>query len=327
MSLIFVAGLGSTGSSAICDLLSEFPSVYAPKQEWRIWVDPHGLVQLSQDLTPPFSLFTSSTAVQSFSRLIGQLCSRSLGPYSHLHLAKDHANTYRKILARIEERLVDTRYSGLWYGNSNYLNSKLNFIFRRRFWKSELINPKMYLCNMKDSSQDVYKILGNIVEEELLQLAYANKKNMIAINENFSILFADPIFKMHPDAKIVLTLRSPLDVYADSFRVGWLAMPYEIDQFIIWQNHMYDLVKSLCHKYPNQILPIYFESLVMEYEKTTSNIFDFLRLDPSHHSRFKHFDPAISIKNLSQWTKTHSWLEEYQDEFHFYNRPIQSSLI
>ena len=322
MSLIFVAGLGSTGSSAICDLLSEFPAIYAPKQEWRIWADPNGLVQLAEKLTPPFSLFTSSTAYHSFRRLIRDLSSNSLGPYSHLRLDSDHAKAYRKILATIDSKLVNGSYSGLWYGNSNYFNSKLNFIFNRLFWKSNVVNPTMYLCNMNDSYQNVYTMLGTIVEEQLLQLALANRKDSLAINENFSIFFADQIFKMHPSSKIVLTLRSPLDVYADSYRVGWLAMPYAIRQFIMWQNHMYDLVKRLCNNYPNQILPIYFESLVMEYDSTTSKIFNFLNLDSSDHSPFQHFDPSLSIKNISQWTKTHPWLEEYRDEFHFLSYPI-----
>ena len=54
---------------------------------------------------------------------------------------------------------------------------------------------------------------------------------------------------MHPDARIILVIRDALDVYADSLRVGWLAMPYEIQQFIEWQNSMYEQLVSICNEF------------------------------------------------------------------------------
>lgn len=313
-NLVFVAGLGSTGSSAVCDLLSEFNCVHAPKEEWRIWVDPGCLLDLSRELAENSTLFTNTNAINNFNKNLIKISNRSFGLYSMLNHGKAVRQCIDNIRLEVTSEVKEVEYSGLWYGNSNIFTSKLNFLFKRKFWKSKKLNYKMTI--LKDYTDiDAYARLGHIVERNLLKLTNQKDKTHLVLNENFSILRADEIFKMHPEAKIVLTVRSPLDVYADSHRVGWLAMPYEIEKFIKWQNKMMKQISVLQNRYKNNILILSFEDLVLDYEATKNRIASFTGLSGSANTPLSKFDPKVSSINIDQWKKEFSWLSEYRDQF------------
>lgn len=48
-------------------------------------------------------------------------------------------------------------------------------------------------------------------------------------------MFPEKIFNMLPNSKMVLVIRDPKDVYADSLRVKWAAIPEDPKEFIKWQ--------------------------------------------------------------------------------------------
>lgn len=313
--LIFVAGLGSTGSSAVCDFLAESPNTYVPKEEWRIWVDPGCLIALARELEGSSSLFTRTEALTRFQTTVARITGRSWGRYSMLRLAPRVSRCLDHIAKETVRTVVDETYPGLWYGNSNILTSKLNFVLRRWFWKNARINYPMHLCNLCDRIGDPFRTFGRIVEHSLDDLAQEQKADRLALNENFSILFAPEIFRMHPESKIVLTIRNPLDVYSDSKRVGWLAMPYDIDQFVKWQNDMYVRAMGLCDRFPEQILVQSFEDLVEDYDASRDRILGFLQMDPQAHEVRTIFRPEVSHKNIGQWRVSDPWLEPHISKF------------
>ena len=108
--------------------------------------------------------------------------------------------------------------------------------------------------NSELNENQVYSVFSEIIEKELKKLLSSNSSSKLVINENFSILFADEILKLHPNSKIILTIRHPFDVYADSFRVGWLAMPYDINKFLKWQWSMFNQVQKILKKNPKKFL-------------------------------------------------------------------------
>lgn len=317
--LIFVAGLGSTGSSAICDILEEHSGFYVPKEEWRIWVDPYCLIDLARKLENPSSIFTLTTAISDFERTIDAISGKSLGRYATLRLGKDLAGCISSIKTEVLNLVVDKCYSGLWYGNMNLVRAKLNFVFSRLFWKSSAINKNMWLCKTIETTSSSYRLFGKVVEKSLESLAKDKNLSTVAINENFSILFSDEIFRMHPESRIIVAIRNPLDVYSDSKRVGWLAMPYEIDAFILWQNQMLNQLIAAKKKFPSKILVVAFEDLVSDYDQTLTQIQKFLGLNADvQHSKRTFFIPEVSSKNIDQWMKKDLWLRDYKDRFNFY---------
>lgn len=311
--LLFVAGLGSTGSSALCDLIAGYQRVFCPAQEWRIWVDPDGLIELAQRLSFESSLFWQTTALERFNTLIGRLVKPGFGPYSKLRLPEYVRGIYRRIASNVRTQIEAKSYPGLWYGNSNHLFASGNFVLRRLAWKSPRINRRMWVANMFEQ-REALQLIGKIVDSELEDYLRGQDADLFAVNENFSILFSDAILTMHPDAKIVVVLRDPLDVYADSLRVGWLAMPYEIEQFIRWQNTMYQQVVRAKSRWADRVHVVWFESLCTNYEAELERLKAFVpgALNTLEQQRFF---PDRSRKNIGQWKNRAPWLNEYRGRF------------
>ena len=86
--IIFVAGLGSTGSSALVDLLKEIEDFFVLDNEFRLFVDPGGLVNLRDSLVDNWSIFQSDIAIKNFKAMVKSLSSRWRSPNSHIDHTK-----------------------------------------------------------------------------------------------------------------------------------------------------------------------------------------------------------------------------------------------
>lgn len=315
--LIFVAGLGSTGSSAVCDILQEYEGVICPDEEWRIWVDPDGLLDLANSLGKYSTFFQHTEGIHRFKRLVRRLSRARLGPYSKLTLPQEVKSLFEDIAVQVCQKLEVDDFRGLWYRNSNHISATLNFRPNRIFWKNFLFTKLMHVYpNAHEGG--IHRRLGEIVEERIFETFPAESNSIIAINENFSILRAREILQMHPDARIVLVLRDPLDVYADSHRVGWLAMPYNIEQFISWQNNMHMQVNDVFNELPDKILPLRFEDLCRDYDAQRKRLEQFLPNTLVRSDELRFF-PEKSKLNIGQWKHKFAWLEDYRNRF-AYNR-------
>ncbi|WP_432453562.1 sulfotransferase [Agarivorans sp. QJM3NY_29] len=311
-SLLFVAGLGSTGSSALCDVLSEYSGVLCPSQEWRIWVDPDGLIDLGNKLSGETSMFHITSSINRFTELTKRLTKPSFGPYSKLKLKGYLKEAYIQIESDLKKEFGYEGYKGLWYGNSQSFLASANFVMNRKFWKKNLINKQMWLTDFS-TKEEAFSIIGTVVEKQLFKHLEKTGNKHFAINENFSILFSNSILEMHRDAKIVVVIRDLLDVYADSFRVGWLAMPYEIDKFIKWQKRMYLQLIELKSNNPDRIHIVSFEALCNNYDDELVRLKEFIPELLEQRVTLK-FKPEVSQKNIGQWRNSHCWLEKYNDE-------------
>ncbi|NIH03334.1 sulfotransferase [Providencia rettgeri] len=311
-SLLFIAGLGFTGSSALCDLLSEYKGVLCPSQEWRIWVDPDGLIDLANKLSCETSIFHTTTSVNRFSYLIKQLTNSFFGPYSKLKLPTYLKDAYAKIEFDIKKEFNLECYQGLWYGNSNSFIASANFAMKRKLWKKDFINKPMWLTEFS-SKNEALTIIGSIVEKHLFNHLIETNNQHFAVNENFSVLFSDSILHMHKKAKIVVVIRDILDVYADAHKAGWLAMPYNINQFIKWQKQMYSQLIKLKSTNSERIHIVKFESLCNDYENEIIRLKKFIP-DLLNKRVTERFKPDVSKKNIGQWKSTHPWLEQYYNE-------------
>ena len=175
--------VGSTGSSAIYDIL-EVNLFHVEKGEWRIWTDPGCVIDLCNTFNSNISIFTATNAISIFEKKLNQIAGFNLTNYSHLNLSKDTNNSIRNIAVNIKKLLVEFSYKGIWYGNSNYLQAKLNFVFSRFLWKKHFINSDMYICNTYKNDNLIYK-RGEIIENSINRLMLKFNANKIGLNENF----------------------------------------------------------------------------------------------------------------------------------------------
>ena len=158
----------------------------------------------------------------------------------------------------------------------------------------------------------------NFIKSIVNYCVKSEQKANFCFNENLSCMFPDKILKMVPGGKIINIIRDPKDVYADSIRVKWLAIPKNKNEYIKWQMSVYKgymEVEEKTRKWdPDSKLlkTIKFEDLIQKYDDTVEEIFQFLEIDKNDHKLKKSFlNPSLSLKNIGQW-KTKLSIEEIE---------------
>lgn len=304
--IIFAAGLGSTGSSALVDLLKEVEGFYSMDDEFRLFVDPGGLVNLRDAIVENWSIFQTDVAIRNFIKMVSDISRRHFGPYTGLNHSKYFDGVLSRELEVFINNICDLQFRGMWYGIDNVFIRKLNrFSFLR---KSKIGSKKMYVGKLL-TEEEFSKHVTTFIDRLVSYVLEKNNKQFFCFNENLSCMFPEKIFNMLPESKIVLVIRDPKDVYMDSLRVQWPAIPEGTDEFIKWQILVYKgwmKVKERFAAYPNaeQLLKVIkFEDLILNNDETTREIFEFLGIQESDHTnKGKFLIPEKSKKNISQWT-------------------------
>ena len=325
--IIFVAGLGSTGSSALVDLLKEVKSFFVLDNEFRLFVDPGGLVNLRDSLVDNWSIFQSDIAIKNFKAMIKSLSSKWRSPNSHIDHTKFLDGQFNSLSDDYINSLINIKYNGLWYGIDNIWLRQINkipFIFNSR-----LFTKKMYV-GKKISLEEFNSITSNYVNSMVQYCLDKNNKKHFCFNENLSCMFSKKILDMVPNAKIINVIRDPKDVYADSLRVKWLAIPKDKSKYIKWQLSVYngwmqaeDDIRKW-DPYSEKVKVIKFEDLILDYDKTVHSVFNFLNINTKNHLlKNKFLNPLISKKNVGQWknmiSKEDAEIFDFKFE-HFYKR-------
>lgn len=95
----------------------------------------------------------------------------------------------------------------------------------------------------------------------------------------------------------IAVFRDPRDVYVTGFLLneGWI--PKNPVDFVKWYHHR-GTPAWFEENHPNYKI-VRFEDLVLNYDKTTDEINDFLGLDKNNHiKKKKYFNPIVSVKNI-----------------------------
>lgn len=325
MQIIFSAGLGSTGSSAVVDLLKEVESIQVVDREFRLFVDPDGLVSLRDAILENWTVFQTDVALRRFRKLVKRLNRRGFGPYSLLNHREVFGNKFLELTEEFLDNITEIQFKGMWYGVDNIIFRILNKIgFTKR---SFLTSREMYLgksLTVKEFDQHVSNYINQLYKSIL-----DNNVSGLCIEENLSGMFADKIFSMCPNSKIVQVVRDPKDVYADSLRVNWHAIPSSFDKYLKWQENVYKTwIKKEKDFFNNEfinkrLLVIRFEDLIQNYESTIKEIFCHLNISENNHIRKKEFlIPESSKKNIGQYKDILSSEEirMFDEKFDFFNR-------
>ncbi|MBE8564349.1 sulfotransferase [Vibrio sp. OPT20] len=303
--LIFAAGLGSTGSSALVDLLKEVDGFYSMDDEFRMFVDPGGIISLRDALVDNWSIFQSDVAIRNFIAMSKSINSKYKSPYISLEHKNWFGTSFSNKCDDFIGNLIELEFDGVWYGIDSLLMRKLNRFKTLR--KSRFGSKRMYVGkNLSDEefSKYVQDFIDNLVEPVLK----SRGANRFCFNENLSCMFPEKILNMLPHAKMILVVRDPKDVFADSLRVKWAAIPESTEEFIKWQTLVYQGWMKVQMKVENnpalasRIMVVKFEDLIENYEDLVPKIFGFLNIDPDEHVRKKQFLlPELSGKNIGQW--------------------------
>ena len=304
-SIIFIAGLGATGSSAIIDLLKEVNSYFVLESEFRLFVDPGGLINLQNALVDNWSVFQTDVAIRNFLRLVKCLNNKHISPYSTLGHNQYFGNQFIIQSKKFVKEILDFEYRGLWYGIDTLIKRKLNripFLFRNKLITKPIFVGKNLSDDEFNAKTDKYiKALVNYTLSK-------NKKRNFCFNENFSCMFPFKILNMVKDSKMILVIRDPKDVLATAKENRWAAAPGNIENFLNWELAIYNrwlkIEKYISMKDPEgkMIKVIKFEDLILNYDETIKLLFDFFNVKESEHIYKKRFlIPEKSRRNVGLW--------------------------
>jgi hypothetical protein len=308
-NLIFIGGLGSTGSSALVDFLKDTSGFNTVDQEFRLLTDPGGLLTIHTTYCELWSHYQCNSAILNYMQMVYSLSKRFSLKYANLRHHRDYNINFRQAAFSQLDKLIEHRYRGLWYGNDDNLRRYLNKFLGDL--SSDLVKKSMIVPKLTSSHQ-----LDEFVRNTTFSILepQANRSQFFGLNENLCCMYPQKILKIFPQSKMITVIRDPRDVLYDSRRVSWPSIPATFHGYLQWQKTVYDgflkVVESLDDELRSRFLIIRFEDLVLDFDTTSKNILSFLQdglpdgdvqLTTTENNLHKCFDPAVSSKNIGQW--------------------------
>lgn len=293
-SFVSIDGFGSSGSSAVMDLLREYEgcTVWATKPSFTLSnekVESMGEVNLMRgvggllyldkmmDEDSIVNIYWADNVIKSF---------MGLAYYSDQY--KFHPEL-RPVFYHFFEEIVGQRLKADDEMLSAYLNpySALTDIF--------------YLKPMK--KEDYHRLCREFLYTLFNRLFPEAKGGCLVLDHIFDDCGMDTErFQMYlPGVKRIKVRRDIRGVYVDAIKhdYRWLAHD-TVEDFIRWEQNMY-----AGHEDENKdYLTVRFEKLVTDYDEEVGYIERFLGLDKSQHrKRQQFFNPEISKQNIRVWEK------------------------
>jgi len=325
--IVFIAALGATGSSAVIDLLKEVKTYFVLESEFRLFVDPGGLINLRDALVENWSIFQTDIAFKNFLRLIKKLNTKFISPYSVLGHSKYFGKEFMLQSKKFVNNLLDFDYRGLWYGVDTLLKRQLNKY--SLFYRKKFITKPIYV-GKKITDEEFNKIADDYIKSLIIYCLIKYQKQHFCFNENFTSMNPFKILNMVSNSKMLVVLRDPRDVFCYVKQDKWCAAPREVHEFIRWElaiyNRWIEIEEEIRKKDPNEqnIKIIRFEDLIVKYDKLIQELFKFLSVREEDHVLKKSFlKPEVSIRNVGLWRRilSNDEISEMDKAFtHIYDR-------
>lgn len=307
--IVSVAGYGSTGSSAVVNLLEEFDNCNVMGGEFRVIQDPDGIEDLCYNLSNSWGWNRSDAYVRRFIKYTNIVGRRiSLTQYGE-HLNKAFNYNFFKYRDEFLDSIIDSTWKGHWFYHDYHERSNVEVIIENikrslswhfgfsREWLRR--NTKMSKTYFVRSDVEIYK-KAQILLNKLFSEFDTNSKFLIF--DQMILPYHMKKFKLLiPNLRQIVVDRDPRDVYLDAKNYNAYPITNNINSFISF----YETARNVSPiKNDNENLNIKFEDLIYNYETTIELIRNYLKLSEENHiSKFSRFDPNISIKNTKTWLR------------------------
>jgi len=309
LEYISVAGYGSTGSSAVVNLLEEVESCHVVGGEFRFIQDPDGLEDLCSNLTDSWGWVRSDAFIRRFIKYTN-IIGRSPNYFRFGENADLLFNEkFFKYRDEFLSNIIDTTWNGYWfYHDFNERNAFEAFVEHCKRYLRKLGASKKYIRKITKKSDmyfvrhdaDCYlhaKKFINSLFNELLGTATPRKvvldQLILPYNRNkFNLLF--------DNLQQIVVDRDPRDVFLDARTYNAYPITDDISTFISF----YESVHSKEKVNNDSALYIKFEDLIFNYEDVKDEVFNYLDIDEKTHSKpLSKFDPSLSVRNTETWKR------------------------
>ncbi|TYZ29952.1 hypothetical protein FZ041_03285 [Selenomonas caprae] len=320
-----VLGYGWSGSSAVVDFLREFSVTWEPGIEFRLIKDPCGLMDLKYNIIDRWEPLNVDVAIKNFLWFAYHLSVQS-GRFklvNGLGYESVWGDKFLEITNDFIKRLSPFQYDSNWH-YLEFQKSKSTILYNKikhKLWPaSRNIMPKLFYAQCEEEEfcrwcrEYIDSLMACIVSED---------KNYIILDQAVPVQNIEVAKDYFSEYKVIVAERDPRDQYVDLIDSNMLIgadikKTHDVKKFIDWflpyrkNQHRFkkmENVKFIC-----------FEQLVLDYEKTSNEIMDFLGLEESQHiGKQTRFKPEISAKNIGLWKKY-----PYQDEIKYIEEKLQA---
>lgn len=317
--MIGVCGAGSTGSSAVTDLLKEYRNIKVlDKREFPITYFPDGIEDLEFHLMhQKAKFFSSDIAIRRFLKYTKSICHNSKSYY--YKLTDGH---FSELVDEYVKSITQMEYMGRWMFDDYIFDSifhKIVYALKKKIKPLENKTlRKMYFSIEPDGFYEkTEKFLKSVYN-------YYDSKELFVIDQPFP--GNNPINSMKlygKDSKAIIVLRDPRDLYITAkeyyfdFSNEWMPND-DVYKFIKFYKTQYESVFNR-----NDIIYVNFEDLIFNYDKTVEKIIDFCGVSEDDHIyKLRDFDPNKSLKNTQLFIKN----TKYNDDIKIIEKEMKDYL-
>lgn len=320
MRFITCSSYYGTGSSAVTDFVSEFDNVFDfTNEEFRFIQDPDGISDLEFNLVECFNRHNSGHALKRYRRLVDFYSGSIFGSkYSGYF-----GDKWKKLSYEYIDGLTDFTFPGWWmydlYDNGKwfYFRKRIaNKILHKTIWRN---NPERQLNTLKKEitycchpTEDKFLSLTQNYIYNLFTSVVPVDKEIIMVDQLLPPMNLNRYTRYFDhNIQTVVVDRDPRDVFVlDKYVWKDGIIPNDAETFCKWFEYTRSH-RRIENMDTEQVRFIRFEDLIYQYEKTTTELMNWLNLDPAKHSQPKQrFKPEVSINNTQVWKKNLQSAEE-----------------
>lgn len=306
MTVIGACGYSGTGSSAVSDLLREYPETQVIDQcEFILPYEPDGLADLEYHLFDGLSKFSSSnTAIYRFRKAIRGGQFRYIRELTHgkiIEFADDYldeltqccwvgsdpADLCNQRIRDLAVRAVRKFHMGkIYYGLEKYAGHELNLFPMNTMWFSS--HPDNF-----------YSATKRFVSRVLNEIQPVDPSKKLVLDQPFPGNNPQKCFPYFDDPMAIVVDRDPRDLYLLTKEFwfesdAWRPLPTNTaEQFVAYYKGL--RFKDMLDD-SERVLRIQFEDLVYRYDDTRQKIEAFCGLSSNANPRSS-FDPSKSVNN------------------------------
>lgn len=298
---IMISGTGRSGTNITKAIFANHSRVATLPFEYRIIIDPGGIVDFYNSFTNSWSPFAADKKIKELEKflLAKAVLDEELHAKGNQIKAQDPTGRkfappsyhgwelekwipgYEQLVKRLISQLTAFTFNGRWPGTDSY-SAHNRMYFSDKFKKEDLILP-------------LRKFITGI-SERILQ---KQQREIFVEDNTWNILYARELFEILPEACLIHILRDPRDVVTSLLKQNWA--PDNLEDAIIFYKSIisrwFMVEKQIDSK---RFLIVKLEDLSRNPEKVIQEMCAFARLD---------FQQEMTAINL---TKTNSgrWKQE-----------------
>lgn len=322
-NIVSICGFGWSGSGAIVDLLREYDDLDLVEVDGQDFECTflYDLACLDHSINMLCSRLSSADAVQTFRETM-DFYSQKLG---YEKVFKGH---FKELTDCFVDSITDFSFYGWTFSDIQHpspdnkwkdrYNWMLEHVLRNRFTvrfssltklRNKLRKKVGHNMTVAYKPENFDQVAQNYVEN-LLDLIHIHPENPLVLDQGFPPDNPRLVYKYLDNPKSIVVRRDPRDTYLlAKCGITYMAVPLpvaNVDDFICFYKKVIQNTKI---DDSDDIMSLYFEDLIYNYDYTIQNIQRFLGI--SMHSRpLTSFNPQVSVNNTNLKLK----YPEYADD-------------